>query len=158
MSEPREFIQVNHFRVIVDKNMKPFLSLYKWHVRKNKKTYYAYTNINISGKQKQVAMHRLLTGMRKSMTDHKNRNGLDNRLDNLRCATAKQNSMNRIRKNKHGYRGVYKRKGGLFGCQIQVGGRKIHEHGFKTAKQAALAYDELNRKYHGEFGLRNFKD
>ncbi len=161
MGKAREFwkFKVGKYNIIVDYDMVPFLSQYTWYVRPNKQTAYAYTNIWLAGKQRPIAMHRILSGHRKGMVDHINRNGLDNRIENLRYADAKTNSYNRHRKNKLGYRGVYQPKGTKnYSFQIQKDGVKYHEHGFKTVIEAARAYDKKNKELHGEFGLRNFKE
>lgn len=66
---------------------------------------------------------------------------------------------NRVRKNKHGYRGVFKPKDTPhYSFQIQLNGKKFTKHGYKTAEDAARAYDLKNKELHGEFGIRNFED
>ena len=143
----------------VDSEDIPILSRFTWHVRANKKTHYAYTNIKIGGKNHSVSMHRLLTGMVSSNIDHKNRDGLDNRKENLRHATHQQNSFNRVRKNKFGYRGVYQPTGcSTFAFQLRAGKKHVSKYGFKTAEEAARAYDIASKEIHGEFGIRNFED
>lgn len=155
--EPWRFMIGSH-TVIVDYHMLPILAQFTWYVKPSKSTFYAVTNVRMQGKQIQLSMHRLLTGIRAGIVDHKNRNGLDNRMENLRFATAKENSMNRVRKNSHGYRGVYKASNSqYYCCQIQRDGRKYHERGFKTPEDAARRYDELSRELHGDFGIRNFE-
>lgn len=155
--KPREWWIGKH-KIIVDEGDYDFLMLFKWSVRKNKSTYYAISSAWF-GKRHGMCMHRLLTGLRNVMVDHKNRNGLDNRRSNLRFCTARENSYNRVRKNSYGYRGVYKpANSSNFAFQIQANGKKFHKRGFKTAKEAARAYDILNKELHGEFGIRNFKD
>ncbi len=160
-TKPRESttFYVGKHRITVDTDFIPILALYTWHVIKSKKTYYAYTNVKLGNKKFALSMHRLLTGMRNVQVDHKNCNGLDNRKENLRYATPSQNSINHVRKNKSGYRGVYKPKGTTkFAFQIQVNGTRIHRYGYPTAKEAAREYDRLSKEHHGEFGIRNFKD
>lgn len=154
----REILVKNH-TILVDEEDFAFLSRFKWSVCKDKKTYYAKTNFFLYGKNYGVTMHKLITCMRNTMIDHKNRNGLDNRKENLRFCTARQNSYNRVRTNKLGFRGVYKTKRSPnYSYQIQANGKRYHKHGFKTAEEAAREYDRLNRELHGEFGIRNFKD
>lgn len=152
----REF-WIKDQKVLVDEEDYPVVSRLKWHLKKDKKTSYAYTNIKIGGVQTTLSLHRFITGMSSGQIDHVNRNGLDNRKSNLRYATNSQNSCNRIRKNSHGYRGVYRRASGVYAFQIQKDGRKYHEGGFLTPEEAALAYDFKSEELHGEFGIRNFK-
>ncbi len=145
--------------VLIDEDMYPIISKFTWYVRKDKNTKYASTSIKIGANQHIIQMHRLLTGMKGSLVDHRNRNGLDNRLSNLRYATNKQNSYNRIRSNKYGYRGVFIPQGcKTFAIQIQKDGKKITRYGYKTAIEAAMAYDVICKEYQGEFGILNFPE
>lgn len=157
-SKPREFWIGCHV-AIVDAEMIPILLKFRWHVKPDKKTSYAYTNVRIGGKQTSISMHRLLSGLPASEIDHINRNGLDNRSENLRFCSKAENQRNRIRKNTLGYRGVYKPKNSSnYAAQIMIGGKRFQKRGFKTAEDAAKYYDELSKEHHGEFGIRNFKD
>jgi hypothetical protein len=159
MEKPSTTFYVGKHRVTVDAEHIPILAQYTWHILKSKQTHYAHTNVKLGGKKCALAMHRLLTGTREAPIDHKNRNGLDNRISNLRYCTSSQNSINHIRKNKYGYRGVHKPKGTTkYAMQIKIGETRIHRYGFKTAEEAAREYDRLSKEHHGEFGIRNFKD
>lgn len=152
MSKPREWW-------ICDAEDRQFLERFKWHIKKDKKTSYVYTNVKIGGKQTSLSMHRLICGLVASEIDHINRDGLDNRKENLRFCSSKQNQCNRVRQNSHGYRGVYLPKNSSnFAFQIQFDGKKYQKSGFATAEAAARAYDEKSKEVHGEFGIRNFAD
>lgn len=155
--KPREF-KIKDQTVIVDEEDYPIVSRMKWHLKKDKNTFYAYANIKVGGKQTSLGLHRFISGMTASQVDHKNRNGLDNRKSNLRYSTNQQNCCNRVRKNAFGYRGVYQPKGtSTYSFQIQCKGIKHHGHGFITPEMAAMAYDEASLRLHGEFGVRNFQ-
>jgi hypothetical protein len=100
--------------------------------------------------------------------DHKNWNGQDNRLVNLREATKTQNiiykkaARNRS-KASNGYSGLqgvyrasYRYKGKLvirskWIAHISRNGKRIHLGSFDTAKAAHAAYCKAGRKMHGEF-------
>lgn len=152
-------LKIEEHTVLVDEEDFCFLSRYTWHIKPDKNTFYAFTNVHIGGRTTSISMHRMITGFKKSGVDHRNRNGLDNRKENLRFATNRQNSCNRIRANRHGYRGVYRPTGSRgWGCQIQTEHKRIHRYGFKTPEDAAREYDKLSKEHHGEFGIRNFKD
>lgn len=154
---PEELLIGGH-TVLIDHEDFAFLSRFNWSIKRDKNTFYAITNVVIGGKQTSVSMHRLISGLVSSEIDHKDRNGLNNRKINLRFATKAENQRNRMRQNSTGYRGVYKTAEGSFSAQIQIDGVKIHKHGFKTAEEAAGEYDKLSVQYHGDFGIRNFKD
>lgn len=143
--------------VLLDEEDYPVVSRFSWHLNKNGRAYYATTNIKIAGKQTSLSMHRLLTGMKDCNVDHINRNGLDNRKENLRLCDFKKNQLNRWRQNPHGFRGVTKNKFS-YSYQIQLDGVKYRKSGFKTAEEAAKAYDQKNKELHREYGIRNFKD
>lgn len=151
--------KIGEHTVFCDSEDYAFLIRFNWTIQPDKKNFYARTNVNIGGKQTTVSMHRLVCSLVNSEIDHKNRNGLDNRKENLRFCTSKQNQCNRHRKNKFGFRGVYKAANEKhYSYQIQIDGKKYHERGFKTAEEAAKAYDLKSKELHGEFGIRNFKD
>ena len=88
-----------------------------------------------------------------NIIDHRNLNGCDNRLLNLREATNGQNRAN-SRRNKRKYdlpKGVFPSHGGKFGAQIVSG--KVHYYlgVFGTAEEAHTAYLEKAMVLHGEF-------
>jgi hypothetical protein len=156
--KPIEFWIDDH-KTLVDEVNINIIKKFTWHVRQDKQTFYAFSNMKIGNKNHHISMHRLLTGFSSSEIDHINGNGLDNRECNLRFATRKQNSYNRRRKNSLGFRGVYKpKRSPYYAVQIQIEGKRLSRYGFKTAEEAARAYDKLNKELHGEFGVRNFKD
>lgn len=78
---------------IVDDEDYAALSQYKWQVTKRRHTCYARRAI---GGGKYLYMHTAILGKKEGfMADHINGNGLDNRRDNLRLVTQRQNSQNR---------------------------------------------------------------
>lgn len=157
-SKVKQFYIGSHL-VTVDDNMIPILCKYTWYVSPSKTTFYAATNVKIGGRNHILTMHRLITGMSSSDIDHINRNGLDNRIKNLRFASKKQNSYNRERYNKYGYRGVFKRSGcNNYAFQIQKDNKKVSKGGFSTAEDAGRAYDLECLRLHGEFGIINFPE
>ena len=91
--------------------------------------------------------------------DHINQVRTDNRIFNLREALPGENSCNQKLKitNTSGYKGVVKskRKSMPWSAQIMVDGKCIFLGNFKTAEEAAKAYDEASFSYHGEFASPN---
>lgn len=133
------------------------LNKYSWHVVIRPYTNYAVANI----KGKVVQMHRLIVKCPlNKIVDHKNRNGLDNRKENLRICTRSQNRMNCIknRGNKTGYKGVHKShmKSKPYRSQIRYHGKIYHLGCFRTAKAAARAYDVKSFELFGEFARGNY--
>lgn len=93
--------------------------------------------------------------------DHKNGNGLDNRRENLRAATAVQNQMNRG-KYAHAsspYKGVtWLRQDKKWWARIKVEGKRLDLGRFPDERSAALAYNEAAIKHFGEFARINDMD
>lgn len=106
--------------------------------------------------RRQVLMHRFITDAPDgSDVDHVNSETLDNRRSNLRVCTRGQNLAGTRRTNQNGYRGVAK-DGNVYFAQISINGKRLYRRGFRTPGDAAQAYDEMAREYHGEFARLNF--
>jgi hypothetical protein len=132
-----------------------------WHIMKGHSTYYAYRQTPRPNR-KQIAMHREVANCPKGMmVDHRNGNGLDNRQENLRVCTMSQNMMNRgkTRQNSTGFKGAYKTgdsKLNPYSAKIQKN-KKVYCLGhYRTAEEAARAYDKKATELHGEFATLNF--
>lgn len=90
----------------------------------------------------------------RSGVDHINGNRSDNRLDNLRVATPKQNSGNRCldKRNKSGYRGVSWHQGKqMWLAQVTVAGRAKSLGLYETAEEASEACQKAGIEEYGEF-------
>jgi hypothetical protein len=134
-----------------------------WYLVGKKGRLYAAHNVKAKGSLIiQVRLHReIMQPTNGLLVDHRNSNGLDNRRANLRLATHTQNMHNcRKRKNVTSqFIGVWldkKRK--LWESVIMSDGKKIFLGRFKTDIDAARAYDEAAKKYHGEFARLNFSE
>jgi len=93
------------------------------------------------------------------LCDHVNRNTLDNRRVNLRRASPSENGSNRSQRsdNKSGFKGVsWSSERQKWVAQIAFGRVTIALGRFLDKTEAARAYDEAARKYHGQFAVLNF--
>ncbi|EBS3550230.1 hypothetical protein DS608_21655 [Salmonella enterica subsp. enterica serovar Javiana] len=88
--------------------------------------------------------------------DHINGNSLDNRIENLRKATPKQNSQNQYNPylSSTGYVGVRK-EGRGYTAQITIDGKCRFIRGFHDAKHAALFRDIWASMVYGDFANFN---
>jgi hypothetical protein len=151
---------------IVDPEDYDRLSKYEWEARRmrNSPFYAARQDLNRSTKKyKVIFMHREIIEIADGLfTDHINHNTFDNRKANLRPATQTQNNRNRRKfsgPSKSKYKGVYWKKHiKKWVAQIGVDKKVIHLGCFEKEKDAARAYDQAAKKYHGEFASLNFKE
>jgi hypothetical protein len=89
--------------------------------------------------------------MPSSYVDHVNRIRTDDRISNLRLASANENSQNRKMnsKNKSGISGVsWHKRTSKWTAQIMVNGEKIYLGIFETIEDAAAARSSAKEKYH----------
>lgn len=142
------------FEVIVDDHLYNFLMQYSW--RYDSRTRRATTSIN----NRAVPMHRLIYKHfigpvpKGNVIDHINRNRLDNRIENLRLATASQNRMNSTKKrnSKNKYKGVAQDKGSRkWKAYIGYNKKQIHIGMFETEEEAYQAYLIKAKELFGEF-------
>ena len=142
----------------------PETGLFHWRIKPSKRftagmqagsSVNGYIRIHTNGRQ--YSAHRLawlyIHGVEpKHQIDHINGNPSDNRIVNLRQATALENAQN-IRKpqknNTHGNLGVtFDPKKKLWRTRISVNGTRKYIGKFKTQEQAAQAYLEAKRAMH----------
>lgn len=137
------------------------LSRFTWHI-----TSHGYAGrINTKhAKPSSVLMHRqIIAPPADLVVDHINGNRLDNRRENLRVCTTKENLRNRksvSANNSTGFRGVYRgiSRHRPWRAAIRVDGRLIALGIHQTPEDAARAYDTAARKYFGEFASPNFSE
>lgn len=125
-------------------------NLYAWYALRGR------TLEDAGGKKTPVLLHRYLLGEPPEEVDHCNGDGLDNRRENLRKATHRQNMMNSSsRKGSSRFKGVSWGRD-CWIAMIRDNYRTVHLGGFAIEEDAARAYDEAARRLHGEFARVNF--
>lgn len=147
---------------IVDDEDYDYLNQWKWNAhRSNSRTFIARRTIWNGKKSREISMHRVIMKTPEGLqVDHINHNGLDNRKCNLRNCAQSENAKNRLAYGEVKYLGVtYKRtrQYKYISARIYSKGKYIALGSYKTLEDAARAYDEAAKKYHGEFANLNFK-
>jgi hypothetical protein len=149
---------------IVDPDDYERLSKYKWSASEHGKTWYAVRREYLKETRTKLTiyMHREVIEIPQGMVvDHINRNGVDNRKRNLRAATYSQNNFNKGKRNvkcRSKYTGVsWQKPLEKWRASITFSGKWMHLGYFEQEVEAAKAYDEAARKYHGTFAALNFE-
>lgn len=131
--------------------------VHRWHVKKSTEGTKLYAVATIDGKT--VKMHRfLLQPNDDELVDHRDGDGLNNRRNNLRACTPRQNNLNRPKyRGSSQYKGVsYKQSNRQWVACVKVQNRSIHLGLFSNEVDAALAHDAWLREHDPEFGRFNF--
>jgi AP2 domain len=138
------------------------VNAYKWCLNSNGYACTSYAcGFKPDGKVKQrgMLMHRFIMNLVKGdpQLDHMDVDRLNNQKDNLRFATQGENARNRPRhsNNKSGYKGVnlHKPSGLWRACIVKDGKDYTTYHHDKV--EAALSYNAMAIKLHGEFARLN---
>ena len=140
-------VKLKHGEIaVIDADDLPLISGYRW--RLNAEGYAVSHRCTGSGREgtktHTVFMHRLINGTSEgTITDHIDRNPLNNRRENLRTADKSLNSFNSKlhSTNKSGYRGV-SRQGNRWRATIVVNGKQEHLGRFDDPRDASLAYQK----------------
>jgi hypothetical protein len=146
---------------IVDPDVFYRLNNFQWCAAGRDQSFYAVRFLNNANKGiRLISMHRELMNFPVGLfVDHHNGDSLDNRITNLRIATRSQNLCNRRKtssKTSSRFRGVTFRKNvGKWAARIRYLGKEIWLGLFDSEIDAAKAYDEAAKKYHGEFARLN---
>lgn len=116
--------------------------MFSWYAQKNGNTYYAITRPRINGVKKIINLHHMLVGypLGKYEVDHIDGDGLNNKRDNLRVITRRQNSHNMHVNKSSIYPGVHQVKSGEYKTHIDVNGVRKHLGYFKREVDAFAAY------------------
>jgi len=133
---------------LVDEETFTEIGQLKWHAARDKSgRFYAKRTLpHVNGKQVTERMHRWILNAPKGMqVDHINGNTLDNRRENLRLATSRQNCQNRHNDRSSSYPGVNAVNRGKKWCShITINGNLKHLGYFETEIGAFMAYLKAN--------------
>jgi len=152
------------FFAVVDAEDVPRLGSFSWFIYRpsaSDRLIYAVRKVRTGvGRYTKRLMHRDVLVMSDNFeVDHKNGNGLDNRKENLRPATASQNQANA---RQHVDAGYSQYKGVTFHkitrrwqASVQCNKKRRFFGGFKTEKEAAEAYNKEAAKVFGEYARLN---
>jgi hypothetical protein len=141
--------------VLVDSADYEWLSQWNWSANYCKHTRSFYAQRWDVKAESTVRMHReLLCCGPTEQCDHRNRDTLDNRRQNLRKCTTSQNQMNHSKhsNNTSGFKGVsWHKVNKKWQALIGLNWKIINLGFFETAEEAAIAYRRAALIYHAEF-------
>lgn len=128
-----------------------------WSAVRFGRVWYATRSTNSRGG---FLMHKEILGIVGDLdVDHRDRDGLNNRRENLRVATRSQNNANaakRFRATSSRFKGVYWHRGARkWQAHINAEGERVHLGLYLDEEQAALAYDKAAKELFGEFARLN---
>jgi len=143
---------------IVDSEDFEWLNHWKWHAAKSG-NYAGREEAIGGGKSRFILLHRLIMGaIGKVQVDHKNGNGLDNRKENLRLCSNKDNQRNHklLVTNTSGFNGVsWNKDRKKWEACISVDHKTKHLGCFHDKLEAAKSYNKAAIIYFGEFARLN---
>lgn len=158
----KELVLSQGLVAIVDDWQYERASQWKWHAQRGKGTWYAARSEWHPPHKKKIYLHAFLTSApHGSKVDHIDGNGLNCTDHNLRVCSNAQNMRNRGKNsnNTSGFKGVKHNKGSKqnpWQAEIWVDGECAYLGTYRTAEEAAAAYDRAAIAMHGEFAKLNF--
>lgn len=159
-------ININGKEILIDEVDKFLISSYSWKIDENNcikrstKIKGEYKNIRLSRRILERKLGRELNINEEP--DHIDRDRLNNQRDNLRVSNHQQNMANIAkysykRKETSKYKGVsYDRRyiSRPWRMRFYINGQTFLEY-FSTEVGAAIYYNKISKKYHGEFAFQN---
>ena len=145
---------------LVDDDDYEWLNQWKWCAHWQGLRWYAVRRApTIDGKQYKIRMHRVVIDAQPGQqVDHKDRDGLNNRRDNLRLCTNSQNQANRGKQAgcSSKFKGVtWHKQTGKWQARIRVHRKGIYLGVFDDEVEAGRAYDDAAIEHFGEFARLN---
>lgn len=144
---------------LVDDENFEMLNRFRWYASEESQTFYAKTDQGGRKNRVRHRMHRFIMKAEKGQfVDHIDGNGLNNQRANLRFCTKQQNNMNKQKRNNcsSSYKGVsYYKSRKKWEANIQINGKNTRLGYFRTAVEAAKAYNKKALLIFGEFAKLN---
>jgi len=143
---------------LIDDNMFDRINYFQWYANKQGNTLYANTNLSVNGGRTNITMHRLIMGIPNCKIDHKDGNGLNNTIGNLRLATKSENGRNRQKQmgTSSVYKGVsWHKNRGKWSAYITVDDERMYLGLCNDEITAARRYDMAALFFFGEFARLN---
>lgn len=135
-------------RVLIDLDSVPLIKEFRWYYQSR----YIMTRINM----KTVFLHYMILPRKEGfLMDHKNRNTLDNRKENFRYATHRQNSWNRLPKNGSTKGVYYSKREQKWKARVVINGKRTLIGSYDTKEESISAYDNIAITTQGEFAATN---
>ena len=149
---------------LVDNEDFDYLNQWKWCVVRRKNNYYAERRATAKEREtsaNNIKMHRVIINAQPGfLTDHKDHDGLNNQKCNLRSCNNSQNKANSIKQKgqtSSKYKGVtWDASVNKWVAQKRFNKKTIKLGRYKSEEDAAIAYDKIAIKLHGEFAYLNF--
>jgi hypothetical protein len=132
----------NKVALIDDEDYEKVIGI-KWHAIKTPTTYYAANTIHRGKSFKKLRMQYVILGKPANgfVIDHANGNGLDNRKENLRIITQRQNSQNLHMKKVSKYVGVcWDKQKGKWRARTKINGKRKCLGFYTNEQEAAMEY------------------
>jgi hypothetical protein len=143
---------IKNQEVIVDLEDWGKISKYKWHISNGGVS----AHPTMDGNKIHLSRYIMNVNDPNILVDHINRNRFDNRKENLRLCNNSENLRNRPSTRKGKFKGVcLEKRTGRFYAQIRIYYKVKHLGTFDTEIEAAKAYNEAAKYYHGEFACLN---
>lgn len=126
-----------------------------WSVVRIVNTFYLCRHKTVDGKRTHILFHRELLGLEDGeIRDHRNGNGLDNRISNLRPSTQQQNKCNQgiLKNNTSGIKGVHwKKEINKWEASVSYNGNRYYLGWFDDKDEAEKVVRVKREELHGEF-------
>jgi len=141
---------------LVDDNDYEWINQWKWYANKIGNTYYALRTSREDDRRVEVCMHRKILGLEFGdglVTDHINRNGLDNQRENLRITNKAGNAHNSKLpiSNTSGYKGIsWNKRDKYYETYIAINGKRIRLGYYRDIQKAIQARLRAEKKYKKE--------